>query len=95
MKRVISGFDWDSGNWPKFAKHGLSKTEIEQVFMRAPSIYPDPTVGDDRKRAIGSTAESRYVFVVFTLRETELGILIPPISARYMHEQEIKRYEQR
>ena len=95
MKRSISGFDWDSGNWPKCGKHGLTKPEVEQVFMRTPSVYPDPTDGEDRKRAIGTTAEGRYVFVVFTLRESELGIFIRPISARYMHEREIRRYEQR
>jgi uncharacterized DUF497 family protein len=95
MKRAISGFEWDSGNWPKCAKHGLTKAEIEQVFIRTPSVYPDPNLGEDRKRAIGTTAEGRYVFVVFTLRESELGILIRPISARYMHEREIRRYEQR
>ena len=95
MKRAISGFEWDSGNWPKCAKHGLTKAEIEQVFIRTPSVFPDPNLGEDRKRAIGTTAEGRYVFVVFTLRESELGILIRPISARYMHEREIRRYEQR
>lgn len=76
MKRSISGFDWDDGNWPKCARHGLTKAEIEEVF-------------------IGTTSEGRYVFIAFTLRESELGILIRPISARYMHEREIRRYEQR
>jgi len=41
MKRSISGFDWDSGNWRKCGKHGLTKPEIERVFMRTPSVYPD------------------------------------------------------
>ncbi len=34
------------------------------------------------------------MFVVFTLRENPGGLLIRPISARYMHGNEAKRYEQ-
>ncbi len=31
-----SGFDWDEGNYRKNAKHGVSKSEVEQVFFNAP-----------------------------------------------------------
>jgi uncharacterized protein len=37
----FSGFDWDEGNWPKCAKHGVSKAEVEDVFRFAPLVLPD------------------------------------------------------
>lgn len=88
----VAGFDWDEGNWPKCARHGVSKAEIEEVFFRPVLVLPDHShsVAEPRKRAIGTTAAGRYVFVVFTLR----GRRIRPISARYMHEKEIKGYEE-
>ena len=29
---TLSGFGWDDGNWPKCGKHGVSRSEIEQVL---------------------------------------------------------------
>ncbi|WP_037082171.1 BrnT family toxin [Neorhizobium vignae] len=90
----ISGFDWDDGNWPKCAKHGLSKDEIESLFENAPAVLRDPEESEQRMRAIGIAESGRYVFVVFALREVDGRAYIRPISARYMHEREIRRYEQ-
>lgn len=39
-------------------------------------------------------ASGRYVFVVITYRQTPDGTVIPSISARYMHQQEVELYEQ-
>ena len=94
MKQKISGFDWDEGNWPKCAKHGLTKQEIEQVFENGPSVYSDPSFSEVRLRAIGKTQAGRYVFVVFTLRRIATETYIRPISARFTHDREIRRYEQ-
>ena len=94
MDRVIAGFDWDDGNWPKCAKHGLSKPEIESVFYGNPAIHPDPSTTETRLRVIGRTEWGRYVFAVFMLREIDGRTFIRPISARYMHQKEIDRYEQ-
>ncbi|MFN7169576.1 MAG: BrnT family toxin [Pannonibacter sp.] len=94
MKQKISGFDWDDGNWPKCAKHGLTQMEIEEVFENGPAIYSDLTTDEDRWRAIGTTLEGRYVFVVFTLRQFGTAFYIRPVSARFMHQREIRRYEQ-
>ncbi|MDX3925260.1 MAG: BrnT family toxin [Shinella sp.] len=94
MHRIIAGFDWDQGNWPKCAKHGVSKEEIESLFDGDIAVHTDPVRGEERLRAIGRTAGKRYVFVVFTLREIGGRNFIRPISARYMHEREIRRYEQ-
>lgn len=89
----IAGFDWDTGNWPKCGKHGLSRTEIEEVFARTPAVLADPFPEETRMRAIGTTAAGRHVFVVFQLREIDGQTKLRPISARYMHQKEIAHYE--
>lgn len=90
----VEGFDWDSGNWPKCGKHGVSREEIEQVLLAEPAVMDDPHPGEPRKRAIGRTATGRYVFLVFMLRDIDGQTLLRPISARFMHQQEIDHYEQ-
>ena len=93
----ILEFEWDSGNWPKCAKHDVSKAEIEFVLTNEPMVLPDrsPVTQETRFNAIGLTQEGRHLFVVFTLRDSTLGKRLRPISARYMHKREITRYEQR
>ena len=92
----LDGFDWDDGNWPKCASHGVSKEEIEFVFDAGPAVLPDrsPVTTETRFNAVGLTAEGRYLFVVFTLRDRGGFVLVRPISARYMHAKEVRRYEQ-
>ncbi len=63
----ITGFDWDSGNWPKCGKHGVSREEIEQVLSGEPRVMADPTPDEARMRAIGKTQAGRYLFLVFML----------------------------
>jgi uncharacterized DUF497 family protein len=91
----FSGFDWDRDNLEKCQKHGISAEVIESVFDRPVAILPDETHSrtEQRLRAIGKTAERRAIFVVFTLRRRGDDILIRPISARYMHDKEVKSYE--
>jgi hypothetical protein len=90
----IAGFEWDDGNWPKCGKHGVSRDEIESVFADTPSIYldPDHSEQEQRYRAIGVTAEGRFILVAFTLRGSGTGMWLRPISARYMHSKEVRRY---
>ncbi|KKB13422.1 hypothetical protein VE25_02095 [Devosia geojensis] len=90
----IAGFDWDDGNWPKCGKHGVSREEIESVLLGAPGMYRDPSPNEMRFRAIGRSLQGRYVFIAFTIRESGGERRIRPVSARYMHHREIKRYEQ-
>jgi hypothetical protein len=58
-------------------------------------ILPDEThsTQEERLRAIGYTAGGRAVFVVFTLRHRDGKTYIRPISARYMHKQEVQHFE--
>lgn len=89
----VAGFDWDDGNWPKCGKHGVSRDEIEQVFLGAPAVMADPHPDEPRLRAIGRTAAGRHVFLVFQFRELGGKTWIRPISARFMHQKEIDHYE--
>lgn len=92
---MIDGFDWDEGNWPKCAKHGLSKAQIESIFERPFSIFDDPSNTSDahRFRAIGRDLDDRHIFIVFCVRRQRGLTLLRPISARYMHAKEIRHYE--
>jgi len=97
IKTQVSGFDWDEGNREKCEKHGLSHKEIEYFFQQK-EVYvtPDPKHSDEDERflAIGRSIKHKPMFVVFTLRDVNGARLIRPISARYMHEKEAKRYEE-
>jgi uncharacterized protein len=57
---------------------------------------PDRTyLGDEfRYNAVGVSDAGRNTFVVFTFRHRGDEALIRPLSARYMHNKEIDRYEQ-
>jgi uncharacterized DUF497 family protein len=92
MNTKIAGFDWDSGNWPKCGKHGLSKEEIELVFQSEFAVMPDPHPDEPRMRAIGQIPSGRWIFVVFMLREIRGKVMIRPISARHMHQREVDHY---
>ena len=89
----FAGFNWDSGNWPKCGKHGVSREEIEEVLLGAPAVLVDPHPDETRMRAIGKTTAGRYVFLAFMVREIDSETKIRPISARYMHSKEIDHYE--
>ena len=84
-------FDWDAGNHAKCRKHGLSIQDIEHAMRSGPRVAPDTKHSDLEQRfiAIGRTTAGRHVFIAFCRR----GDAIRPISARYMHEREIRAYE--
>jgi uncharacterized protein len=95
MAVQANGFDWDKSNRAKCRKHGLSTSVIESLFTRPLAILPDAAHSERERRfrAIGRTDKGRGVFIVFTLRREGDELLIPPISARYMHNKEIDSYE--
>ncbi len=95
-KTNFSGFVWDDGNRRKCQKHGVPISEIEYVLAHAETlVMPDPknTQTEVRLLAIGRTEKGRYMFVVFTPRQSGHTTLLRPISARYMHRREIRKYE--
>ncbi len=97
QRSIFSGFAWDSANRRKCQKHGVSIPEIEYVLAHAETlIMPDlrNSQSEPRFLAIGQTQVGRYTFVVFTPRQHSGAALLRPISARYMHGKEIRKYEQ-
>ncbi len=93
----IAGFNWDNGNSEKCQKHGVSIEEIEALFFNQKvRVSPDPNHSEKETRffAIGMSIKDRPIFVVFTFREIQEERLIRPISARYMHEKEVQKYEE-
>ena len=90
-----TGFDWDHGNERKNEKHGVSKAEVEQVFLNTPLLLADDprhSRREPRFHALGRTDEDRRLHVTFTERGN--GTLIRPISARPMSRKERAIYEQ-
>ncbi|MBV9528721.1 BrnT family toxin [Sphingomonas sp.] len=96
MNRLVSGFEWDDGNLAHCWKHGVSRPEIEGLFTGPVIVLPDSghSQTEQRFRAIGRTGDGRAVFVVFTVRERGGRRYIRPVSARYMHREEIESYEE-
>lgn len=88
----IAGFDWDSGNWPKCGKHGVSREEIERLFLEGQArVAPDlkHTTPIESRHIAAGRVDGKAMFVAFAFR----GDLIRPISARYMHTKEASNYE--
>lgn len=93
----IDGFDWDSGNLMKNeAKHGLTRDAIEAFFGGKVGVAPDPkhSTAEDRFLAIGRGPSGKPMIVAFTFRTRDGSKLIRPISARFMHAKEARKYEQ-
>jgi uncharacterized protein len=95
FERVV-GFDWNAGNSRKSAdKHGVSQAEAEQVFFNWPlvvSVDVAHSSDEPRYHALGQTDDGRRLHVTFTLRAS--GTLIRVISARDMHRNERRIYDQ-
>jgi hypothetical protein len=92
---LYSGFDWDEGNARKNEKHGVTKAEVEQVFLNQPLLLADDVKHsrqEKRFHALGRTDRDRRLHVTFT--ERGVGELIRPISARTMSRKERAVYEQ-
>lgn len=96
MGASADGFDWDAGNFAKCQKHGLSVSDIEHVVVHTETLIVNDVKNsaiEERFIAIGRTPSGRYAFVAFTPRIRGGLNLLRPISARFMHEREIARYE--
>lgn len=97
MNSPFSGFEWDDGNREKCQQHGLSIPEIEHVLRHQETlIIPDAKNSEFEPRflGIGRTTAGRYAFVVFTPRPGDDRTFLRPISARYMHRKEVRKYAQ-
>ncbi|MGA2296294.1 MAG: BrnT family toxin [FCB group bacterium] len=83
-----TGFDWDESNFLKnWKKHKVSQAECEEIFFNENFLVKDDeihSIEEKRYYALGSTAEGRELFTVFTVRENKIRI----ISARDMSKKE-------
>jgi hypothetical protein len=95
MPERIAGFDWDRGNREKCTRHGVSVAEIEALFQSELAVRPDVahSGAETRHLAIGRSMAGRWIFLAFTYRTRGGATFIRPISARYMHAKEVRRYE--
>ena len=90
----IDGFDWDVANLEKCQKHGVGLSEIEAMLLASVDFSPDVqhSIVEQRMVAVGRNAGGRPIFVGFTVREKDGRMLLRPITARYMHAKEARRY---
>lgn len=90
----FDGFDWDEGNLHKnWEKQRVSNIECEEAFFNTPLLlHDDPkhSTMEPRYYALGQTSAGRGLFIVFTVRDTQIRI----ISARPMNRKERQVYEQ-
>ena len=84
----LGGFDWDNGNLPKCLGHGVSVKEIEALFAGDVYVVRDAIVAGERRMLGFGEGASRWIFCVFTWR----GAKIRPVSVRFMHDKEVRRY---
>ena len=91
MPERLSGFDWDAANRAHCQKHGVSIAD-QALFRNEPRVAgPTARSIEDRLIAVGRTRRGRPRLFAFRVRD---GLrLIRPVSARYMHAQEIAQYE--
>ena len=92
----MDSFDWDDGNRQKCRKHGITVAEIESILSEPLVLAVDLAHSGQEERfiAIGRTASGRFAFVAFTRRSRGKQVLLRPVSARFMHAREVRRYEQ-
>lgn len=85
-------FDWDDGNSAKNRSHGLEISEIEEVFLSERKLLAvdyKHSQAESRYILLACNRQGRWLYVVFTLRQDKIRV----ISARYMHQKEVSRYE--
>ena len=62
-------FEWDKHNQRHLARHGISRSEAEDVLSGNHVLLEDEIVGDEQRWiAIGSTRAGRILTVVFAVR---------------------------
>ena len=84
----LAGFDWDSGNLSKCLEHGVALGQIEALFAGDVYVVRDAVVAGERRTIAFGAGAGRWIFCVFTWR----GEKVRPVSVRFMHDKEVKRY---
>ena len=97
IRRLLTnatGFDWDAGNAGKVvSRHGVEPGECEQAFLSEPFLISYDEMhskSEPRWRALGGTSAGRWLFIVFTVRNT----LVRVLAARDMNRKERVHYDE-
>jgi uncharacterized DUF497 family protein len=89
---VCTGFGWDEANTQKnWERHRVTPEEAEAVFFNEPLVVRSDvrhSKQEQRYYALGRTDGGRYLFVVFTIRNSLLRV----ISVRDMNRRERSAY---
>ncbi|MBI2934389.1 MAG: BrnT family toxin [Chloroflexi bacterium] len=87
------GFEWDEHNSEKiWERHRVSPSESEQVFFNRPLVVAGDVKHSEQGNglyALGHADDGRLLFVVFTVRGTNIRVA----SARDMSRKEREEYQ--
>lgn len=93
VKGKLVRFEWDKWNIDKnYLKHGITPKEAEEAFIYEESYFFSDikhSKNEERFVLLGKTLDRKNLFIIFTMRGKKVRI----ISARRMHESEVKKYE--
>ena len=83
-------FDWDDGNAHKIRLR-FSLEEVEAIFNQELLEFPDTNHSHNEELIIGISKgpNGKTMYVCFTIRGQKIRI----ISARFMREKEVEKYE--
>jgi uncharacterized protein len=84
----FDGLEFDGANLPKCLSHGVSLEGIEALFRTRMVVVLDAEINGERRLHGYGNVGRRWIFYAFTWR----GRRIRPVSVRYMHKKEIRRY---
>jgi uncharacterized DUF497 family protein len=86
---TLRGFDWDAANVGHILRHAVTPFEVEEAAGRPNVIIAAKTVKREKRwKLFGTTAASRYLVVVFTIRRK----LFRTVTAYEMNAAERRKY---
>jgi len=84
----LTGFEWNEGNLKKILKR-MEASTAEMAFQGEPWVaLSKKLLGSEKRWFLINKVTEKYIFIVFTVRKNKIRI----ISARYMHQKEVKYY---
>lgn len=83
-------FEWDEGNAHKIQLR-FSLEEIEECFLQEFDYFPDikHSQNETREIRIVKSRNGKNIYICFTIRGEKVRV----ISARFMKDREVKKYE--
>ena len=89
MMKEAREFDWDKHNEQHLAKHGISRSDAEDVLGGSHILVEYQMEGNEHRWvAVGATRTGRIINIVFTQR----GVTIRPITGWVADEATVDLY---